>query len=201
MDDVWDTYADHWDEEPGTRAYSRAAFASLQPVLDGVGIELLGARVLDFGCGTGLLTEHLVDAGSGVTAIDTSQAMLAVLRAKVDRHHWAGVAVATDLDDVPGGNDVIVCSSVCSFLDDYPATAARLVALLRPGGVFVQWDWERGEDGHGLDRTEIVEALGGAGLEQITVETAFEVDVEGHTMRPLIGHGRRPGGASGPARV
>lgn len=197
VDDVWDAYADQWDDQAGTKAYARAAFASLSSVLDGTGIELSGAPVVDFGCGTGLLTEHLVGAGAEVVAVDTSLAMLAVLRAKIDRHRWTTVTTTIELDDVPAGSDVIVCSSVCSFLDDYPATAAQLAALLRPGGLFIQWDWERVEDDHGLSRREIEDALHGAGLEEVVVATAFEVEAGGQKMQPLVGHGRRPGGALG----
>ena len=192
MNDVWDAYADQWDDQVGTKAYARAAFVSLLSVLEEAGIELSGSRVVDFGCGTGLLTEHLVNAGAEVVAVDTSPAMLAVLRAKADRFRWTTVTVTIEFDDVPEGSDVIVCSSVCSFLDDYPATAAQLAALLRPGGLLIQWDWERVEDDHGLSRGEMVDALRGAGLEGVEVATAFEVEAEGQTMQPLVGHGRRP---------
>jgi len=89
----------------------------------------------------------------------------------------------------------VLCSSVCGFLDDYPATLRRLVALLRPGGLFVQWDWERddteGEPG-GLSRAEIGEALTAAGLAAVSVDTAFETEADGHVMKPLIGIGAKP---------
>ncbi len=196
VDDDWDAFADRWDDQAGTRAYASAAFDSLVSVLDEIGIELGGTTVVDFGCGTGLLTERLVDTGAEVVAVDTSAAMLAVLRAKIDRHGWTTVTTTSDLDEVPVGNDVIVCSSVCSFLDDYPATAARLVDLLRPGGLFIQWDWERDGDDHGLSRGDIADALSSAGLEGVEVATAFEIDADGHTMRPLVGHGRRPAAPS-----
>lgn len=194
--DVWDGYAGEWDDLPGTREYAAAAFASLRSILDRAGVDLAGSRVVDFGCGTGLLTAHLVDAGARVVAVDTSAPMLAVLAAKAERLGWAEVATAADLDDLGdlgGRYDVVVCSSVCSFLDDYPGTTARLVGLLRPAGVFVQWDWERGPDeaDGGLTRGEVADALAGAGLVGSEVAPAFEVDVDGEVMRPLVGHGRR----------
>lgn len=203
MADEWRDYADGWDDEPGTRAYADAAFSSLLPVLDRAGIELPDARVIDFGCGTGLLTEHLVGAGATVMAVDSSDTMLTVLRDKIARSGWTTVTASTDLASVAGDADLVVCSSVCSFLDDYPAAAAQLAGLLRPGGLFVQWDWEREEaEDHGLTRTEITVALAGAGLDCVEVATAFEVAVEmddqaeeggpqSVVMRPLIGHGQR----------
>lgn len=194
MDNGWDDYADGWDHDEGARAYSRAAFTSLQAALDRAGIALGGARAVDFGCGTGLLTERLVEAGVEVIAIDTSPAMLAVLEAKVRQRGWPGVTTTTELADAPAGNDLIVCSSVCSFLDDYPQTMTHLAGLLRPGGLVIQWDWERNDDrdGHGLTRDEVADALAGAGLGAIVVETAFEVELDDQVMRPLVGHGRRP---------
>ncbi len=192
-DDSWDSYADGWDQDEGARAYAAAAFASLQAVLASASIELDGAEVVDFGCGTGLLTERLADLGAVVHAVDTSPAMLAVLDAKVARRGWSTVTTG---EEIPSGttNDLIVCSSVCSFLEDYPGTAAELVGLLRVGGLFVQWDWERPEGeagGHGLTRAEIDGALRAAGLEDIVVDVGFEISMEGQMMRPLIGHGRR----------
>jgi predicted TPR repeat methyltransferase len=37
--------------------------------------------------------------------------------------------------------DLIVASSVCSFLPNYEETLLLLKSMLAPGGVFVQWDW------------------------------------------------------------
>ena len=82
-----------------------------------------------------------------------------------------------------------MCPSVCAFLDDYPGTMARLVGGLRPGGLFVQWDWEldpADAEPWGLTR----EALEHAGLEVLAVETALEVPFEQQVMRPLVGAGR-----------
>ncbi|MEM7341788.1 MAG: class I SAM-dependent methyltransferase [Actinomycetota bacterium] len=192
MSDEWDAYADSWDDMEATTAYANAAFASLSSILDGAGIELSGTRVVDFGCGTGLLTAHLAEAGASVVGVDTSAAMLAVLDAKIEERGWSGVTTASTLDGVMGGNDVIACSSVCAFLDDYPGTVAQLATLLRPGGLFIQWDWERdGDDDHGLTRHEIREALVGAGLHHVEVRTAFAVEAEGEMMQPLAGYGRR----------
>ncbi|MEM9615773.1 MAG: class I SAM-dependent methyltransferase [Actinomycetota bacterium] len=193
MDNEWDEYAAGWDDDPAARAYAAAAFDSLVG-LPGVSDPALdGARVLDFGCGTGLLTERLVAAGAHVVAVDTSPAMLDVLGAKGAERGWSTVVASLDVPDEPAAFQLIVCSSVCAFLDDYPATAAELTARLAPGGRFVQWDWERAEgDDHGLTRGEIQTALGAAGLIDVAVDTAFAVDLDGFAMAPLLGTGRRP---------
>ena len=210
----WDDAADGWDGDDATLAYAAAAFDSLAAVLDAAGVSLAGARVLDFGCGTGLLTEHLVDGGAAVVAMDTSRAMIAVLDAKVAERGWTTVRTTTSLtadsnDGVgaAGAFDLVVCSSVLGFVDDYPATVSELASRLRSGGLFVQWDWERADsdthegtdddtdddtDDHGLSGDEIVSALTAAGLVDGTVVEAFRIPIGEHTMAPLMGHGRAP---------
>lgn len=192
----WDEYADGWDEDAAAVVYSRAAHGCLVDMLDQRGSTVAG-RVLDFGCGTGPLTEQLADRCDHIDAVDTSTAMLAVLRRKVEAAGWDHVVTSTVVPTNDGTYDLIVASSVCSFLDDYPTTLRTLVSLLRPGGLFVQWDWERDEDAddpHGLTRSEISSALRDAGCSEIEVRTAFEIPIGDATMAPLVGLGVRPTG-------
>ncbi len=189
----WDEVAQGWDGDEATRAYAGAAFASLLVALESRGVPLAGATAIDFGCGTGLLTEQLVSAGARVHAIDTSHAMLAVLEQKIATHRWLDVTTGAAIPPTAGGVDVVVCSSVCGFLDDYPGTVVEIVGRMSPGGLFVQWDWERtGGESHGLSREEIVGALDRAGLQGVAVDIGFEIEAHGHTMAPLMGSGWRP---------
>jgi hypothetical protein len=65
------------------------------------------------------------------------------------------------------------------------------VARLKPGCLFVQWDWEQtDDDDHGLTRTQVREALTGAGLADVGVRTGFTIEVNGQAMSPLVGYGR-----------
>ncbi|MEM9519409.1 MAG: class I SAM-dependent methyltransferase [Actinomycetota bacterium] len=193
--DPWDEYADGWDEDLVARAYAAAAFDSLTATLRRFERNLDGMNVCDFGCGTGLLTEHLAHVVGRVDAVDTSPAMLARLSTKADTHGWAHVLLSPRLPSTRGEHDLVVCSSVLGFVDDYTATTERLVQLLGSGGVFVQWDWEldpQADEPHGLGRSAIHSALDAAGLADVHVDTAFEVVFDDIVMRPLIGVGRRP---------
>ena len=67
----WDHYADDWDEDEGARAYSQSAFECLTRLSVERAVRLVGARVCDFGCGTGLLTEKLAPVCDVVGAVDT----------------------------------------------------------------------------------------------------------------------------------
>jgi ubiquinone/menaquinone biosynthesis C-methylase UbiE len=192
-DDPWADSASGWDDDPAARSYSAAAYRSLIEVLTERGRSVGGMTVCDFGCGTGLLTEQLVDEAESIDAVDASPAMLDVLTSKIADRGWTDVRTAIDRPSGHGTHDLVVCSSVCGFLDDYPATVQLLAELLRPGGLFVQWDWEReSTDGDGLTRGEIDDALTAAGFDEIHVGTAFELPFGDEVMRPLFGVGRKP---------
>ena len=136
-----------------------------------------------------------------MVALDTSAAMVQVLAAKVEQLGWSNVdTIAASVDSAQHERpelfalpfDVVVASSVCAFLEDYPGTVTTLSSLLKPGGSFVQWDWELNSEydkPFGLTRAQVVDALTGADPLDIRVETAFEVDVDGESMSPLVGFG------------
>ena len=190
---AWDALARDWDDDPAVRAYASGVFESLCRLLEWASLGLEGAHVLDFGCGTGVLTELLVEAGATVHAVDASEAMLDVLRAKTHLIASGCVVVQGALPAVTPAFDVVVCSSVCSFLENYPGVVLELSERLVPGGWFVQWDWERAPDeAGGLSPAEITEALIAAGLSGVEVLVGFERTVGELLMAPLMGSGQRP---------
>ena len=191
----WDEYASGWDDQPGVRDYAQAAFDSLVVTAEARGVQIAGARACDFGCGTGLLTEHLVGLCGHIDAVDSSPAMIEMLRDKIERHHWSNVGVFEELPGSAVPYDLVVCASVCAFVDDYPGVVHQLASSMAPGGLFVQWDWEldiADDEPFGLIRKVIRDALEAAGLVSVHVDTAFELSVADQTMRPLIGVGQRP---------
>lgn len=190
-EDSWAEAAPTWDTDPYVVAYANAAFESLQAAVT----LSADTRVLDFGCGTGLLAERLAPHVHEVVAVDASAAMVEVLSAKSlpNVKSLAATWTPANLPNDLGRFHLVVCSSVCAFLDDYPGTAAMLASLLHPGGHFVQWDWEldpSAEEPMGLTAPTIREALERAGLEVVSVGQGFDCRVEGTTMRPLMGVGR-----------
>jgi 2-polyprenyl-3-methyl-5-hydroxy-6-metoxy-1,4-benzoquinol methylase len=139
----------------------------------------------------------------GIVALDTSAAMIQILKSKVAKRRLDNIdpiaksieaALATSPNHLAAPFDLVTCSSVCAFLEDYPSIVRTLSNLLRPGGAFVQWDWEfdqNSEEPFGLTPTQIEEALRAAGLHGILVKVAFDVEFEGEHMRPLLGFGVR----------
>lgn len=197
MSDDWNDYADGWDSNSEARLYASRAFAALDSHAGITGGAWQAKRVLDFGCGTGLLTEKIAGHVKDVVAVDTSDRMIAVLK---DKNLPNVRALHADLlgGSVEGaggwlsGFDLICASSVCGFLPDYAGAVAALSRLLNSGGLFVQWDWHSdGSGGFGLTEQQIQAALTAAKLGSIRVEQAFEIKADTQPMPVLMGMGVR----------
>ena len=94
--------------------------------------------VLELGCGSGLLTRFLVDAGHRVVATDASPAMLDLAREVAPGAEDIRPLVLPD-DPVPECDAVVSVGHVLSYLPDETAVERALEAAadaLRPGGVF-----------------------------------------------------------------
>lgn len=101
-------------------------------------VALRGARVLDVGCGGGLLSEALAQAGAQVTAIDLAPDLVKIARlhglesgVKVDYRVQAVEALAAER---PGTFDAVTCMEMLEHVPDPGAIVASCAALLKPGG-------------------------------------------------------------------
>ena len=99
---------------------------------------LRDARVLDVGCGGGLLSEALAGEGAVVTAIDLSPELLKVARlhgletgVSVDYRQQPVEALATE---APGSFDAVTCMEMVEHVPDPAAIIRACAELLRPGG-------------------------------------------------------------------
>jgi 2-polyprenyl-6-hydroxyphenyl methylase/3-demethylubiquinone-9 3-methyltransferase len=101
-----------------------------------------GARVLDVGCGGGLLSEALAREGAIVTGIDLAPAMIEVARLHAIEQQlsidYRLASVETLLDSLVSAFDAITCMEMLEHVPDPAATLRSLAGLVRPGGhVFV----------------------------------------------------------------
>jgi SAM-dependent methyltransferase len=97
-------------------------------------------RVLEAGCGAGVLAARIAERAGRVDAVDRSPAMIAQARAlhpQAPRVRWlTGDLLDPGLPLDPGGYDVVTALSSLHHLPLRPGLA-RLAGLLRPGGVLV----------------------------------------------------------------
>jgi len=127
-----DEYAGAADAWAGQVAavYARLARA----VVEDCPIELAGARVLDLGAGTGVISDLAVAAGARVTAADLSESML---RFERDRRPAAAVADVFALPFRARTFDAVLGACIINHFDD-PASAIRSAsATVRSGGAVV----------------------------------------------------------------
>lgn len=100
--------------------------------------ELAGKKVLDVGCGGGILSEALARAGAHVTAIDLAEAPL-----KIARQHAKQEGLDIDyryenisdlLKSHAGEFDVIACLEMLEHVPDPSAIVRDCAQLLKPNG-------------------------------------------------------------------
>ncbi|MBP9956713.1 MAG: bifunctional 2-polyprenyl-6-hydroxyphenol methylase/3-demethylubiquinol 3-O-methyltransferase UbiG [Pseudomonas sp.] len=100
--------------------------------------SLAGKRVLDVGCGGGILSESMALRGARVTAIDMGEAPLAVARlhqlesgVEVDYRQITAEALAEEL---PGQFDVVTCLEMLEHVPDPASVIQACQRLVKPGG-------------------------------------------------------------------
>jgi SAM-dependent methyltransferase len=119
----------------GFAAHADACAAGILSLLEPVRVR--EGVVVELGCGSGLLTRHLVDAGHRVIATDASPAML-----DLARRHVPGVDDIRQLvlpdDPIPPADAIVSVGHVLSYLPDEEAIDRAFVAIaeaLAPDGV------------------------------------------------------------------
>ncbi|MBT8137919.1 MAG: bifunctional 2-polyprenyl-6-hydroxyphenol methylase/3-demethylubiquinol 3-O-methyltransferase UbiG [Gammaproteobacteria bacterium] len=100
--------------------------------------ELAGSRLIDIGCGGGLLCESVSRLGAIATGIDMSGTALAVAR-----QHAAAGGLTIDYQETtaeqaaaeqPSGYDVVTCLEMLEHVPDPAGIVQACVTLAKPGG-------------------------------------------------------------------
>jgi 2-polyprenyl-6-hydroxyphenyl methylase/3-demethylubiquinone-9 3-methyltransferase len=135
--DKFDDLAQRWWDPRGPQK----ALHALNPARLGYVAEraqLRDVAVLDVGCGGGLLSEALAQAGAKVTAIDLAPNLLKVARLhglesgiKVDYREMPVEALA---EEVPASFDVVTCMEMLEHVPDPASVIDACARLLKPGG-------------------------------------------------------------------
>lgn len=100
---------------------------------------LSGLRVLDIGCGAGLLCEPLTRLGAQVIGVDPSARNIAAAKLHADKGHLSIDYRCTTVEqmDVRERFDIVLAMEVVEHVADIGAFLSRCAALLKPGGMMV----------------------------------------------------------------
>lgn len=191
----FDEAAQTWDDNPGRvelAAVVAAAIAEAVPLRPEM-------RIMDFGCGTGLISRALAPKVASVAAADTSAQMLAVLEIKARAADLAGIRpclLGADYRSHAGSSyDAIVTSMVLHHVEDIPNLVRHLAQWCRPGGWVALADLEpedgtfhrhtRGVVHQGIDPARLATQLESVGFMTKSVRTV-------HTIRRPPTEGDEP---------
>ena len=102
---------------------------------------VVGKRIVDVGCGGGILAEALAARGANVLGIDLSEKSLAVaklhrLESGVDVEYRA-VSAETLAAQTPDAFDIVTCMEMVEHVPDAASIVRACVRLVRPGGMLL----------------------------------------------------------------
>ena len=99
---------------------------------------LAGKRVVDVGCGGGLLAEAMAHRGARVTGIDLGEAPLAVARLHAEESgvevDYRCISVEAMAEETPDQFDVVTCLEMLEHVPDPASVVRACAALVKPGG-------------------------------------------------------------------
>lgn len=201
---------------PGTEHFDQAAatwdLAERRVALAHAVAEAIAARVplykdqsvLDFGCGTGLVTLELGPKVGTMTGADTSPGMLKTLAGKAEAQGLPLQLLSLNTDgmtDLGGPYNLIVTSMTLHHIPDVPALFRQFMQHLHPDGqvALADLDEEDGtfhEDGvgyhhQGFHRETIQTWLEAAGFQDIHLGTATVTRKEGKDYPVFLATARR----------
>lgn len=142
---IYDRVASTWWDQDGFMSLLRTSvnpprFAYFREALiTHLRGEPQGLRVLDVGCGGGLLSEQFAAMGCDVTGIDRSLPTLAAARQHAEAsglpiRYLEGSAEQLAFDSATF--DVVCCCDVLEHVDSPDAVIGEISRVLKPGGVF-----------------------------------------------------------------
>ena len=100
--------------------------------------DLTGKRVVDVGCGGGILAESMAERGAAVTGIDAGEGAIATARAHARQSDLAVEYQCTTAEAFarlhPGGFDLVTCMELLEHVPHPASLVSACAALARPGG-------------------------------------------------------------------
>lgn len=188
----FDAEAATWDESPARVQLAEDVTTAIREEVP----LTSDMDVLDFGCGTGLISLRMAPFVHSVTCVDTSQGMLDVLKRKVEEKRLSNVFLrrleGASLDGIDGRYELILSSMTLHHIADVEALIRKFAALSTPGGCLCIADLDpeggrfhedhTGVSHHGFNReslSEIVLRCGYADVRHRTAALVLKPDAKG----------------------
>jgi tRNA (cmo5U34)-methyltransferase len=188
MKDQYEARAGDWDEVPWKIELAQDAYDA---ICGKVKIRP-DTRLVDFGGGTGLLTLKFKPRVSKITVVDTSEAMLAVLRKKIETQKLSNIEIVNaELSTAvlpPESCDIIISMLTLHHIEKLPPLFHKFHDILAAGGNIALVDLAR-EDGDfhpkaaeyvhdGFEAAALRTPLEKAGFKNIVIDTFTSVTRE-----------------------
>ncbi|MES2362578.1 MAG: bifunctional 2-polyprenyl-6-hydroxyphenol methylase/3-demethylubiquinol 3-O-methyltransferase UbiG [Pseudomonadota bacterium] len=102
-------------------------------------VPLKGRRVLDVGCGGGILADAMARKGADVLGIDLATkalkvAQLHALEAQTEGVHYQEISAEALAAEQPGTFDVVTCMEMLEHVPDPSSIVKACASLVKPGG-------------------------------------------------------------------
>ncbi len=181
---IFDKLAKKWDLKPRRVESAKKFVDRLGDVVD-----LRDKRVIDYGCGTGLVSFLLLDRVKEVLALDNSKGMLEELNKKIELSQLRDIkAQKHDIskESLPCGYDLFVTSMTLHHIKDIDDFISKAKASLNSGGHIAISDLvsedgtfhSRGNDGvyhFGFDLDNLAKRFNKAGVEVIFNDEIYSI--------------------------
>ena len=127
---------DWWDPDGSLKTLHVINPLRLKYIDDAVSIY--DRRVLDLGCGGGLLTEAMAALGAIVTGLDANESVIEIARehAQISRSRVDYIVASAEqhADDCKGTYDLITCMELLEHIPDPASLLSACATMLKPGG-------------------------------------------------------------------